>query len=423
MGAVPYFSGETCVQSYEVLVAELSHATWTAPGVKAEPAWTGMSAPLDEQGYAAVAAIRSNHEMGLFVRRLAKHLGLRVTDDGGLNGVVPYYSGEVQTQHFDALTQEILQAAQQRSWIGPEVVADGTSASLDDDGYKAVAALRNDREMELFIRRAVTDLGCRVVDEGSLRGFVPYHSGTSATQTFIRLRDEILHVASQPRSWIVPLATAQAQPADTGTAHAVPAQAAPAAHLVPAAPAQAVPAQAIPAQAGSAQPVPAHTGAPAAYGVPAQAVPAQAVPAQAVPAYGQPAQAAPAYGQPVQGQPCQAYAQAFPQQAYGQPVSPAAAYGQPAQAYGQPVQPQQQQQGALGQLQGMLHNHPGAAAGAAAIGGMLAAGALSGAMFGGHESHHEQHRPHHHEHHHQHHQHNLPGVPHLPHWPHGPGYS
>jgi hypothetical protein len=67
----------------------------------------------------------------------------------------------------------------------------GASASLDEKGYKGVAKLKNQKQMETFIKRIIDDRGLYLVDEGALKGIVPYYSGAKATQTFKALNDEI----------------------------------------------------------------------------------------------------------------------------------------------------------------------------------------------------------------------------------------
>jgi hypothetical protein len=75
-------------------------------------------AALNEDGYASIASQRSNRKMERFVRRIATDLGLVITDEGGLKGLVPYYSGQTDTQSFSALQLELLTAAEQPdSWI------------------------------------------------------------------------------------------------------------------------------------------------------------------------------------------------------------------------------------------------------------------------------------------------------------------
>jgi hypothetical protein len=74
----------------------------------------GAEAPLSEAGYQSVANT-GNAEMAAFVRRVASSLGLRITSESDLAGLVPYYSGQIAVQTYGALVQEV----QQKTWIQP----------------------------------------------------------------------------------------------------------------------------------------------------------------------------------------------------------------------------------------------------------------------------------------------------------------
>jgi len=67
----------------------------------------------------------------------------------------------------------------------------GASASLDEKGYKSIAKLKNQKQMEIFTKRIIDDRGLYLVDEGALKGIVPYYSGAKSTQTFKALNEEI----------------------------------------------------------------------------------------------------------------------------------------------------------------------------------------------------------------------------------------
>mmetsp|Transcript_93200 Transcript_93200/g.164871 ORF Transcript_93200/g.164871 Transcript_93200/m.164871 type:complete len:421 (-) Transcript_93200:158-1420(-) len=77
--------------------------------------------------------------------------------------------------------------------------ADG--AQLNEQGYEAVAATQDARRMEIFVRRLASDLGMKIVDEGALKGFVPYYSGQKDTQSFEAMREELLSSAT-PGGWV-----------------------------------------------------------------------------------------------------------------------------------------------------------------------------------------------------------------------------
>jgi len=81
----------------------------------------GQSASLDEAGYQKVAASKNNEEMAAFIARAAvEKLDFNITDMGGLAGLVPYYSGQKSTQHFERLLIELEEQANSGSfWIRP----------------------------------------------------------------------------------------------------------------------------------------------------------------------------------------------------------------------------------------------------------------------------------------------------------------
>merc|ERR1719487_77204 len=66
-----------------------------------------IAAPLDEIGYKKVAALKRHAAMEAYIRRIVSNTGCRVADESGLQGVVPFYSGEVAVQSYAALEAEI----------------------------------------------------------------------------------------------------------------------------------------------------------------------------------------------------------------------------------------------------------------------------------------------------------------------------
>lgn len=131
-GVLSYYDGECATQSFGNLIKELRDGTtqhgcqeaWTArkDGVTLvqEHAQTsdvrshwnevtseGAFAPLNEEGYQAVAAKHDNQEMATFIERVMRRDGLKVNNTDGLAGFIPYYSGECATQSFEALVADI----------------------------------------------------------------------------------------------------------------------------------------------------------------------------------------------------------------------------------------------------------------------------------------------------------------------------
>merc|ERR1712118_654418 len=117
--------------------------------------------------------------MEAFIRRVADHVGRRVVNEGELHGIVPFYSGEKNTQSFALLEGEIRKHA---AFNAPQAAPamdikgggkdkgkgkgyhpawNGRDAPLNEDGYQAVAWLKNGIEMEAFIRRVADHVGRR----------------------------------------------------------------------------------------------------------------------------------------------------------------------------------------------------------------------------------------------------------------------
>lgn len=62
---------------------------------------------LDEEGYQEVANANNNHGMERFITRVANDMDMEILDVGGLQGMVPFYSGLKSSQSFAALRSEL----------------------------------------------------------------------------------------------------------------------------------------------------------------------------------------------------------------------------------------------------------------------------------------------------------------------------
>jgi len=79
----------------------------------------------------------------------------------------------------------------------------GATAAMDEQGYQAVAKLKDDEEMKTFILRVVEDYDCHVKDDFGLMGIVPWFSGTTAVQTLGKLEKSLLFaVLANGERWI-----------------------------------------------------------------------------------------------------------------------------------------------------------------------------------------------------------------------------
>jgi len=71
----------------------------------------GETAALDEEGYKAIAYLKSNEQMKAFIHRTIDMMQMEVVNEGGLSGITPFYSGEQDAQNFETLQLELERAA------------------------------------------------------------------------------------------------------------------------------------------------------------------------------------------------------------------------------------------------------------------------------------------------------------------------
>lgn len=103
-GVVPFHSGSTSVQSLDGLKAEIRDKTrnwWVGKDL-------GRTAELSEEGYASVAARRSNVQMKEFIRRVVM-ADFRTIDAAKMNGLAPYHSGKISIQSYAKLHEDLKQ--------------------------------------------------------------------------------------------------------------------------------------------------------------------------------------------------------------------------------------------------------------------------------------------------------------------------
>lgn len=184
----------------------------------------GEAASLTEEGYSAVAGLRSKEAMDAFAYRLLSHEGLRVKDRAMMQRILPFYNGECAQQSLGALRKELEEAtvphACHAAWVEavnssaarnistvakkkPRAAVHpqhGDSAPLNQTGYLAVVALKSDSEMKKFIQRISKSEGLQVMNEGGLSGFARYYSGVCASQSFAALVNELRSVQPMVRA-------------------------------------------------------------------------------------------------------------------------------------------------------------------------------------------------------------------------------
>eukprot|EP00928_Gymnodinium_smaydae_P092194 TRINITY_DN75_c0_g3_i2.p1 TRINITY_DN75_c0_g3~~TRINITY_DN75_c0_g3_i2.p1 ORF type:complete len:478 (-),score=102.82 TRINITY_DN75_c0_g3_i2:136-1569(-) len=183
----------------------------------------GKAASLTEDGYKSVARLGNQEAMQAYAEKLLAEDGLHVKDAGMLQRVMPFYSGECATQSLVALRRELHEATVPHgchaAWVGKKESSakkslsllarkpraavhplKGDEAPLDESGYLAVVALKDNSEMKKFIRRTAKAHGLEIMNQGGLSGFARYYSGVCASQSFAALVNELRSVQSAVRT-------------------------------------------------------------------------------------------------------------------------------------------------------------------------------------------------------------------------------
>jgi len=258
-GFVPWFSGEKANRTLLRLQNEMTRIS------KIPRSWLtrkGASSPLNEVGLAAVSSLHDNMEMEKFISRVAAEmLDLEVTNGQQLSGMVPFYSGVKAKKGFDVLLNELETARNANTswlamrhkalqhvgedcmpscdkagfcdWCGKgnacckkegentpdecKGVADfktdkheciaivtGQTATMDWKGYAGVVALKNDTQMERFVRRKAAKMDMTVKSDQALLGFVPFFSGVKGNRPFGALEVEMRRISHKTNGWLAP---------------------------------------------------------------------------------------------------------------------------------------------------------------------------------------------------------------------------
>merc|ERR1719491_308067 len=199
------------VQDLATLKAELRKAWWTKAG-------EGRTAPLTEQGYQAVAKLKSKANMRAFMRRILNAEKKAVSDDEAFFAVAASYDGEVSTQSFEQLKTELLSApwavARSHEQVAPaeeenvqEAVVNevllqagaqkegdtglGNTAPLTEEGYQQVADMKNNKEMKKFAHRILNSEARYVTNAAELTGAIHFYSGRMDVQDLATLKAEL----------------------------------------------------------------------------------------------------------------------------------------------------------------------------------------------------------------------------------------
>jgi len=212
---------------------------------------SGADAALTEEGYQKTASLCCHHEMSLFVRREIRKQGFDVCDLSDLHGFVHWYdcnndkirrddrrSGNDNKTYAQMKAEIAGVMTGNCPWLGhlpncpvkgencrdfpvchpdayPAASQAGSSATLNEAGYAAVAMRCCHKEMEPFVRRQIEAMEFKVCDEGALQGFLHWFDCSSASsvhdpfsarskfsehfndaQTFKKLRDGLVMARS-----------------------------------------------------------------------------------------------------------------------------------------------------------------------------------------------------------------------------------
>jgi len=121
-------------------------------------------------------------------------------------GMVPWFSGTAASQTFQMLEESLLFAVITHTnspWLVFKNTRDvhGANADLNFFGYVEIAFQKDQKEMEIFVRRLIDKMGVKIVNEGGFQGMVKYYSGIDNVQDFEKLVQEIRSAPHAPRSW------------------------------------------------------------------------------------------------------------------------------------------------------------------------------------------------------------------------------
>lgn len=181
----------------------------------------GGQVPLDDNGFERIAGLRDTQEMRRFLSRALRKAGLIVSNEAGLSSFAEKCISGDGPHTYDGLSQELFgTAARQDGWVSllrhdaPEFnleqfrsvaspsLGPGLTQPLNEEGYQAVAKLRNAEEMNAFVHRVINNMGLEVKDGLGLLGVVPWYDGTNAQQSYKALNAEILSTALKPGTWV-----------------------------------------------------------------------------------------------------------------------------------------------------------------------------------------------------------------------------
>jgi len=78
----------------------------------------------------------------------------------------------------------------------------GSNIDLSEAGYISVLQLNNNHEMEVFLRRTISDLGLNIVSERGLKSMIPSLSGEAGMSTFGGMKGKLLNMLGKVDAWV-----------------------------------------------------------------------------------------------------------------------------------------------------------------------------------------------------------------------------
>jgi len=153
-----------------------------------------LNAKLDDSGYKQVVALLDAKQTGTFIRRLAASCNMKVTDEGGLNGVAGYFTEEKGSVKLikDAMFKSLLDRSS-ANWVAikNEGTVTAKDAPLDVFGFAQVRALRQPAETIAYAKRMVEAMGIKIVDDGGFQGFMAFYSEPDDSQSLQAFLEEV----------------------------------------------------------------------------------------------------------------------------------------------------------------------------------------------------------------------------------------
>lgn len=177
------------------------------------------TAPLDEDGYAMVAALSDAHSMSTFFKRVMHRQHVRVTNFRLFRKILRFFDGECSSQSFAALVDAVRKGQEddecESPWLETEPAEDTVLLQVEEASQmgvdtdlkpipKELFCLNHtaDKAMGSFMQGVIQEMGGAITDYSRFCGFVPWYSGTVATQPYSKLVAELRSVSSSPNGWV-----------------------------------------------------------------------------------------------------------------------------------------------------------------------------------------------------------------------------